>query len=94
MRGAIEALTGEGVAEGYENTEKEIRKSVMDKPEPSDTKFAEEMIKARETLKDRGAIKIIVRKVTRRLRASTMGAALGASGWRNSHIAMIAEAEG
>ena len=52
------------------------------------------MTEARKTLKDGGAIKITVRMMTGRLRASKMGAAPGASGWRNSHIAMIAEAEG
>ena len=52
MRGAMQALTGEGVAEGDETNEKGIRKWVMEDPAPSDTKFAEEMTKARKTLKD------------------------------------------
>ena len=70
MRGPIQALTREGVAEGDKNTEKEFRKLVMD----------EEMNKARKTLKDRRAIKITVRMVTRRLRARKIGAPPGASG--------------
>ena len=68
MRGAVQTLTGERVAEGDEQ------------PAPSDARFAEDMTKARKTLKDTGAMKITVRMVTRRLRASKMGAALGASG--------------
>ena len=80
MRGPIQALTGEGVAERDEKTEKEFRKLVMEEPAPSDTKFVEEMNKARKTQMDRGTIKITVRKVTRRLRASNVGAAPGASG--------------
>ena len=74
-------VTGEGVAEGGEKTEKEIRKLDMEEPAPSDTKFTEEMTKARKTLKGTGAIKITVRMVTRRIRAIKMGAAPGASGW-------------
>ena len=53
MRGAIQALTVEGVAEGDEKTEKEIRKLVMEEPAPSDTNFAQEMSRARPILKDR-----------------------------------------
>ena len=37
MRGAILALTGEGVADEEEKTEKEIRKLVMEEPAPSDS---------------------------------------------------------
>ena len=94
MRGAIQALTGEGVPEGDKKTEKENRNLVMEEPAPCDTNFAEEMTKASKTLKDRGAIKITVSVVTTRLRASNMSAAPGLSGSRNSHIAMIAEGEG
>ena len=73
MRGAIQALTGEGVAEGDEKTEKEINKLVMEEPAPSDTKFAEEVTTARKTLFDRGASTITVRTVTTRLRSSKNG---------------------
>ena len=50
MRGAIQAVTGEGVAEGDKKTEKEFRKLVMQEPTPSDTTVAEEMTAARKTL--------------------------------------------
>ena len=60
MRGAIQTLTGGGVAGGDEQSEKEIRKLVMEELALGDTRFTEEMTKAKKTLQDTGAIKITV----------------------------------
>ena len=50
MRRAIQTLTGEGVAEGDEQTQKEIRKLVWKNRRQATRGFAEEMTKARKTL--------------------------------------------
>ena len=94
MRGATQTLTGEGVAEGSERTAAAIRKLVMEDPAPADTSFDEGMVKAKKALECAGTIRITARMVTRRLRASKIWAAPCGSGWRNSHLATLAEAEG
>ena len=53
MRGVIQAMTGRWVAEGDEQTEKEIRKLIVKELAPSDRKFNEEMTEARKTMQGR-----------------------------------------
>ena len=93
MKGSIQFLTGKGVAEGCERTAAAVRNLVMEDPALADISFEDEMKKARKAFKDAGAIRITARMVTRRLRASKMGAALGACRWRNSHLAKLADAQ-
>ena len=69
MKGSIQFLTGEGVAEGCERTAAAVRNLVMEDPALADISFEDQMTKARKAFKDAGAIRITARMVTRRLRA-------------------------
>ena len=88
LRGALQVLTGEGVADGTEETVRKLQELVMTEPAEADTggELEEQLRLARETLDRRGPPRLHMRALRRRTRALRPGAAAGASGWRNSHV--------
>ena len=93
LRGGIQVLTGEGVAEGTDDTMHKLRALVMEERAPADEEgeLERQLAHARAALDAAGPARLYVRALRRRVRALRPGAAAGASGWRNSHILMVAD---
>ena len=93
LRGGIQVLTGEGVAEGTTATEEVMRGLVLEHcaAADGDGELEEQLRLAREEIRRRGGPPLRMRALRRRLRCLRAGAAPGASGWRNSHIGLVAD---
>ena len=91
MRGVIETLTGEGVAEGDEQTEKEIPQTGLEEPAPGDTGVCRRNDKGQKDAvrqwSDQNHCEYGDENTSE---GSKMGAASGGTGWWNSHIETIA----
>ena len=93
LRGAVQVLTGEGVADGGPDTEAKLRALVLEDP-PSQAAREQLRAELEAATKHVSAPRVTVRALRRRMRAQRTGAAPGASGWRNSHLSLVAEAPG
>ena len=95
VRGAVQILTGEGVAEGTAETEAAMRALVLEQQPPGESpeELERELTAATADLARHGGPRPHARMVRRRLRCLRSGAAPGASGWRNSHIAMLSDSD-
>ena len=93
MRGAFQTLTEGEIAEGSEQTARELRMLVMEDPAPSDTKFSEETTMAKAAHKNAAPLRITVRTVRRRFRGTEGTESSSEPFWANSKCCHVRRSE-
>ena len=93
IRGGLQVLTGEGVESGTAETVAKLKLLVIEDRAEADEggELEAQLAAAKAALERRGPPKLHMRGLRRRTRGLRAGAAPGASGWRNSHIQLLAE---